>query len=64
MKLTKFKIEFIKSKIKLNDVLLVEAEDFEKAVAILKKVRTDYYDSRNIKSITFESSINTIIIEI
>ena len=50
-----------------NKLIITEnmtPEDFEKAVTILKKVRTDYYDSRNIKSITFESSINTIIIEI
>ena len=64
-----FKIELSKPKTQWQDVFFVEADSFEEALALTRKVIEDQYEEWNISSINkfaplFKSTTKTITIEL
>ena len=63
-----FKIELSKPKTQWQDVFFVEADSFEEALIIAKKVLENHYEEWNISSINkfaplFKSTTKTITVE-
>ena len=64
-----FKIELSKPKTQWQDVFFVEADSFEEALALTRKVIEDQYEEWNISSINkfallFKSTTKTLTIEL
>lgn len=64
-----FKIELSKPKTQWQDVFFVEADSFEEALIIAKKVLENHYEEWNISSINkfaplFKSTTKTLTIEL